>query len=485
VTPKGIPPFTRMSMIDASTVAAGTAYLAANRQLMDDFKPYLFKTTNYGATWTEIDAGIPKNEFTHVVREDPVRRGLLFAGTERGVWLSFDDGGHWQPLRRNLPQVPVHDLIIKDNDLAIATHGRALWIMDDISPLRQLAATTLADKAHLFNPADAYRVSWRSNRLIENLQKGEDPSTGVGIYYWLADSNQVVTLDVRDSSGAVVNHFTNEQDSIQRVDSLRLDRLKQARNDTLRKAGVTDTAVLNKPFVEPPNDDPKNRLSSPPRLSSKKGLNVFYWDFRYADGATLRDSVYRLRRVPGPVAVPGRYSVALTSGGSTQRASFTVKLDPRIQATAAELAARLEFTRKLNDASTELVEAVNRSFALRQEIDRRLAAVSSPGVTQASSDAASLRALRDTLLTWGKRMVPLFYGRNQYAEPYTATILDELQRLGYGDSNAAPNAVELSAAETMIAAAHEEVTRFNAMLRAQTANVNEQLKTKGQPPLNY
>jgi hypothetical protein len=185
------------------------------------------------------------------------------------------------------------------------------------------------------------------------------------------------------------------------------------------------------------------------------------------------------------VAVPGRYSVALFSGGGTQRASFTVRLDPRIQATGAELAARLAFTRKLNDAATELIDAVNRSFALRQEIDRRLAAVAGPGVTQASSDAASLKALRDTLLTRGKQMVPLFYGRNQYAEPYTATILDELQRLGYGDSNSAPNAVELSAAETMITQAHEEVTRFNAALRAQAATVNEQLKMKGQPPLNY
>jgi len=328
-------------------------------------------------------------------------------------------------------------------------------------------------------------VSWRSNRLIENLQKGEDPSTGVGIYYWLADSNQVVTLEVRDSSGAVVNHFTSEQDSIQRVDSLRLDRLKQTRNDSLKKAGVTDTATLNKPFVDPPDDDPKNRLSSPSRLPAKKGLNVFYWDFRYADGTTLRDSVYRLGRVSGPVAVPGRYSVALAAGGSTQRASFTVKLDPRVQATGAQLAARMAFTRRVNDASTELIDAVNRAFALRQEVDRRLAGISAPGVAQASSDAASLKALRDTLLTWGKRMVPLFYGHNQYAEPYTATILDELQRLGYGDINAAPNAVELSAAETMIAQAHEEVTRFNAMLQAQTATVNEHLKTRGQPPLNY
>jgi photosystem II stability/assembly factor-like uncharacterized protein len=479
VTPKALPPVTRMSIIDASTFAAGTAYLAANRQLLDDYKPYLFKTTDYGANWTEIDAGLPKNEFTHVLREDPARRGLLFAGTERGVWFSLDDGGHWQTLKRNLPQVPVHDLIIKEGDVAIATHGRALWIMDDISPLRQLAANTLSEKAHLFNPVDAYRVSWHGQRLIENLQKGEDPASGVGVYYWLADSNQVVTLDVRDSSGALVNQFSSEQDAIARVDSLRLDHLKQLRNDSLRTAGVTDTATLNKPYVDPPTYEPTNRLTNLPRLPAKKGLNVFHWDFHYADGTALRDSSYRLTRVRGPLALPGRYSVALTSGGSTQRASFALKADPRIQATGAELAARLAFTRKLNEAATEAIDAVNRSFALRQEIERRLAADST------SSEASSLKALRDTLLAYGKRLAPLFYGHNQYAEPYTATILDELGRVGYGDSHAEPNAVEESAAETMITLTHEQVTRLNDAVRAKLATVNEQLKARGRPPLIY
>ena len=478
VTPK-VPPFTRMSMVDASAHAAGTAYLAANRQLLDDYKPYLFKTTDYGATWTEIDAGLPARELTRVVREDPVRRGLLFAGTERGVWVSFDDGGHWQPLQRNLPPVPVHDLIIKDGDIAIATHGRALWIMDDISPLRQLAAGTMAGRVHLFDPADAYRVAWHGQQLIQNLQTGEDPATGAGIYYWLPDSNQTVALDVRDASGAVVNHFTSEADSATRADSVRLDHLKQLRNDTLRKAGVTDTATLNKPYVEPPSDTPKNRLPGATRLPAKKGLNVFHWDFRYADGVALRDSLYQLRRVGGPVALPGRYTVALTSGGATQTASFALMADPRVPATSADLAARLAFTRRLDAASTELIEAVNRAFALRQEIDRRLAADSTSG------DAAPLRALRDTLLAHGKRMVPLFYGHNQYPEPYTATILDELAGLGYGDGNTAPNSVEEHAADAMIAAAHDAATRLDAVARAQLATVNTRLQAKGQPPLRY
>lgn len=478
VTPK-VPPFTRMSIIDASPYAAGTAYLAANRQLLDDNKPYLFKTTDYGATWTEIDAGLPPDEFTHVVREDPVRRGLLFAGTERGVWFSLDDGGHWQRLQRNLPPVPVHDLVIKEGDLAIATHGRALWIMDDISPLRQLAAGTMSAKAHLFDPVDAYRVSWHGQQLIQNLQIGEDPANGAGIYYWLADSTQTITLDVRDAGGAVVNHFTSAQDSIARADSVRLDHLKQVRNDSLRKAGVTDSTTLAKPYVEPPSDTPKNRLPSAQRLPARKGLNVFHWDFRYADGTALRDSVYRLTRVRGPMALPGRYTVALTAGGSVQTASFTLKADPRIEATSAELAARLAFSRKVNAAATELIETVNRAFALRQVIDGRLAADST------SSDAPLLRALEDTLLAHGKRMVPLFYGHNQYAAPYTATILDELARLGYGDSNAGPNAAEQHGAETMTALAHEEVTRFNAAVQAQLVTVNARLKAKGQPPISF
>ncbi|HVZ47187.1 MAG TPA: glycosyl hydrolase [Gemmatimonadaceae bacterium] len=475
VTPKNLPPFMRMSIIDASPFAAGTAYLAANRQMFDDYKPYLFKTTDYGATWTEIDAGIPDGEFTHVVREDPVRRGLLFAGTERGVWFSFDDGAHWQRLQRNLPQVPVHDLIVKDGDVAIATHGRALWIMDDITPLRQMAASSMTAKAHLFDPADTYRVYWRGQQLIQNLATGEDPASGATIYYWLADSTQTVTLDIRDASGAVVNHFTTAQDSVQRADSLRLDHLKQVRNDSLRKAGVTDTATLNKPYMEPPSDTPRNELGSPPRLPAKQGLNVFHWTFDYANGVALTDTVFRLMRVPGPEAAPGRYTAALTVGGEVQLASFALKADPRISASGADLAARLAFTRRVNAASTEVVQAVNRAFALRQEVAARLAGDSTSG------NAAPLRALRDSLLAGARRLAPRFYGHNQYADPYTATILDELMGFGYGDPNTAPNVVEQRGADTMIAAAHDAVTRFNASVEAQLAAVNTQLKARGQP----
>src|SRR5437773_947552 len=154
VTPPAVAPFTRISIIEASHYAPGTAYVAANRYQLEDMAPYIYKTTDFGKTWTKIVDGLPATEPARTVREDPVRAGLLFAGTERGVFVSFDDGGHWQTLRRNLPIVPVHDLAIKDGDLIAATHGRSFWIMDNISPLRQFADSMLAGPAHLYRPTD-------------------------------------------------------------------------------------------------------------------------------------------------------------------------------------------------------------------------------------------------------------------------------------------------------------------------------------------
>src|SRR5207237_176773 len=160
VTPKGFGDFTRVSIIEASHYAPGTAYVAANRYQLEDMAPYIWKTTDYGRTWSKIVKGLPATEFVRVVREDPVRRGLLFAGTERGVWVSFNDGASWESLRRNLPIVPVHDLAVKEGDLVAATHGRSFWILDDIAPLRQLVRATPREAVHLFKPSDAYRVDW-------------------------------------------------------------------------------------------------------------------------------------------------------------------------------------------------------------------------------------------------------------------------------------------------------------------------------------
>src|SRR2546422_2455804 len=174
----------------------------------------------------------PATEFVRVVREDPVRRGLLFAGTERGVWVSFDDGVSWQSMRRNLPLVPIHDLVIKEGDLVAATHGRSFWILDDISPLRQLSRATPKAPAYLFKPRDAYRVDWGGGFFgggTDAHPVGKNPPSGAMIYYWLKDKDRDVKLDILDAAGRVIQTFTSKQDSITAADSLRADGVKRAR----------------------------------------------------------------------------------------------------------------------------------------------------------------------------------------------------------------------------------------------------------------
>src|SRR5262249_29956443 len=219
VTPKDMAKFTRISSIDASKFGECIAYVAANRYQLDDDKPYLWKTGDCGAHWTRIDAGIATTEFTRVVREDPAKRGLLVAGTERGVWFSPDDGAHWQNLRLNLPIVPVHDLVFKQGDIVLATHGRGFYIMDDIPTLEQMSEAVVRSSSHLFKPRDQYRLAtgggFGGGRgggapaavTPENAPihpTGQNPPAGVVVQYWLGSANQDVSLEFLDATGKPV-----------------------------------------------------------------------------------------------------------------------------------------------------------------------------------------------------------------------------------------------------------------------------------------
>ncbi|MBC7896493.1 MAG: glycosyl hydrolase, partial [Cytophagaceae bacterium] len=243
VTPPDIGDFTRVSIIEPSRYAAGTAYVAANRYALGDKTPLLFRTTDYGKTWTKITNGIAPDHYARVIREDPVRRGLLFAGTERGVYVSFDDGRQWQFLRRNLPLVPVHDLAVKDNDLIVATHGRSFWVMDDISSLRQLMPSLVMKEAHLYKPVDAFRTQWQGGGGGGGgggaNQVGANPRSGAVVYYNLKAPNQKVTLDFMDVGGTVIQSFTSDQTPEAAADSVRLAQARQAAIDSLARGGLT------------------------------------------------------------------------------------------------------------------------------------------------------------------------------------------------------------------------------------------------------
>ena len=200
VTPKAMPEWGTVSMIEASSRDAGTAYIAVERHKMDDFAPYVFKTTDFGKTWTKLIGGLPANNYVHAVRTDPRQPGLLFAGTEQGVYVSFDDGSKWQPLQINLPMSPVNDLIVKNNDLVIATHGRSFWILDDITPLRQYNDSIPQQEAHLFTPAPANHTVFEGSPFGASGNVGKNPPGGAVINYWLKTS--LKKPDKKEPTGA-------------------------------------------------------------------------------------------------------------------------------------------------------------------------------------------------------------------------------------------------------------------------------------------
>ena len=436
VTPQALGDFTRDSIIEASHYAPGTAYVAANRYQLEDLAPYIWRTTDYGRTWTKIVTGIPATEFVRVVREDPVRRGLLFAGTERGVWVSFDDGQHWQTLRRNLPIVPVHDLAIKEGDLVAATHGRSFWILDDISPLRQLATTTPSEAAHLFKPRDAYRVDWGGGFFgggTDAHPVGKNPPSGAMIYYWLKDKKQEVTLDILDARGGVVRTFSSRQDSITAADSFKVDALKRARTDSLKQAGITDStkvdSILAKLFADTLKDEDKpwpRRPPPEPRAPSKAGLNMFAWNLRYPGARSFwgNNGV----ATDGPMALAGAYRVRLRVGAASYTQGFALKADPRVKASPADLAAQFAFLKQVRDTVNAATSAIITIRNVRAQLE--------DGAKRASPAAAGARVLTERLDRIEDALYQVKSQSNEDALVYPPGPLERLSALLFWGSSA-------------------------------------------------
>ena len=374
VTPPNIPEWSRISIIEASHFAAGTAYVASNHYQMDDFRPYLYRTTDYGATWQLIVNGIPANEFTRVIREDPARRGLLYAGTERGVWVSFNDGASWQSLRQNLPIVPVHDLAVKDGDVIAGTHGRSFWILDDVSAMRQLSPAITAKVAHLFKPRDAYRANFNGGGgtgAAGGHPTGANPPSGATVYYWLKQPNQLVTMEFLDASGKLIRTFTSAQDPQAARDSVR----NAARTDSLRKAAAArgDSSQRLEARGEETGDDGPRRPQAPPRVANRAGLNTFSWNMRYPDASTFQNIIMWAGGTQGPVAPPGTYSVRMKVGSATQSETFKIVKDPRSKATQADLDEQFAFLMKVRDETSRANDAVKLVRNVRSQIEDRLA----------------------------------------------------------------------------------------------------------------
>ncbi len=349
----GLPDWAMISIIEAGRFDAGTAYLAANRYKVDDTKPYLFKTKDFGKTWTKITEGLPDNAFCRVIREDPNKKGLLYAGTEIGIFVSFNDGDNWYPLNNNMPITPIHDLQIqaREKDLCVATHGRSFWIMDNLEPLYQIMDNpSVADKkAHLFAPESSWRVGGAANPMALTMQNGENAPNGVMVNYFLKDKPK----------DEVLLKFTNEKgDSIITYSSIK---------DKKGKA-----LEISKEFYQ------KEKVERPGVTSADGGMNTFLWDMRYPDATDTEGTPAMMwsGQVTGPKVPPGKYTVELMVGKETVgKQAFEIKKDPRVEATTEEIAESVKFQLRVKDKLSETHKAVNDLRTVRKQITEYSASI--------------------------------------------------------------------------------------------------------------
>ena len=322
VTPKDMPEWIQINSIDASAHEAGTAYVAATMYKWDDFRPFLYKTSDYGQTWKKIVNGIPDRAFTRVVREDPNRAGLLVAGTETGLYISYDGGEDWKPFQLNLPVTPITDLMFhkRERDLVVATQGRAFWILDDVPLLYQLPGLVPPRETHLFQPKDAYRLPGGGG--ARGAAMGQNPPSGAAIYYWLNEKPKgEVAIEFMDSGGKPVKKFSNK-----------------------------DPEKKPSPEEEEADEGPR---TPPARVTADAGLNRFVWNLRYADATTFPGLIMWAGSVAGPRVSPGTYQVRLTVDGHSETQNFQVNKDPRVSTTPAEFSSQLALALQIRDKLSE------------------------------------------------------------------------------------------------------------------------------------
>jgi len=397
-------------VIEVSPHDPATAYLAGWRYKLHDTTPYLWKTTDYGATWTRITNGIPEHDFTRTIRADSVRRGLLYAGTETGLYISFDDGANWQRFQNNLPVVPVYDLAVKDSDLVAATHGRSFWALDDLSPLRQISEEIAGKDAHLFPPRPTVRfraaggagkalpgvnysggiggVSYVEKKKPDGeiertlLDAGANPPDGVIVHYHLKERPVGdLTLAFLDADGRVIRTFTSRPEENQEP-----------------------------PAEEPPGTEEEEieeadlPLRQEDRRAPKEaGLNRFVWNMREPDATKLPGDIPTERSLAGPLVPPGAYQVRLTLNGESQSASFEIRKDPRVAATREDLDAQYELLIQIRAKLSETHEAILRLRDIRSQIEGWESRTRSSRDHRAIAGAA--KALKERLTTIEEELV--------------------------------------------------------------------------------
>lgn len=444
VTPPEVQPWTRINVIDASSRNAATAYVAANRYQMDDFRPYLYRTHDYGKTWTLVTSGIPQDTFVRSVRQDPANPNLLFAATETGVYVSFNEGQQWESLQFNLPVVPVTDLTIKNGDLIASTQGRAFWVLDNITSMEQLGKDTGA-ALHLFAPRAAYRGS---------RGRGFGPrgaTEGVAVDYELpSNTSGPVTLTFMSSDGKEIKSFTSMP--------------AQGQN----RRGMGTRGALG-------------RGGNDAVVRTESGLNRFVWDMRYPDAEGIDGGTYLLGgSLRGPEAAPGKYQVKITAGGQSAIQSFEIRKDPRVPTTDEQYAKQLGFLLAARDRLSECNAAINRVRQVERQVQGVLPASSS------SNLAASAHKLNEALDTEAQQLYqPHFTGFDDQTLVYPLRLNNRLAALqNYAQGDYGPTDQDMQVLAQLTVELQQVMSKVKQTIEVDLPRFNAELKAAGLPQVN-
>jgi len=465
ITPPELTPWSKVTQLAASHFEDDSAYASVSRFRIDDLHPYIYRTHDGGKSWHLITNGLPDNAPVDAVREDPVRKGLLFAGTETGVWVSFDDGDHWQSLQLNLPHTSMRDLWIHENDLIVATHGRSFWVLDDISALRQVSDSVAKSDAHLFKPAAAYRVRRDTNTdtpIPPDEPTALNPPDGAAIDYFLArPASTAVTLEILDSQGKLVRKFT----------------------DTDKPEPSPEE--LAKELI------PRYWIRMPKTLPRSAGMHRWVWDLRYPSPKATRMD-YPIAAIPGdtprspqgPLAAPGQFTVRLTVNGRTLNEPLTVKMDPRVKTSPEGLALEFEKEKLLAGLMAQNTEALTQARALREQLQKLTG--KTPGGAADNAPASKVSGpLADALPAFEKKLSALIGATGFGAAAAPAPTLGRSSGAIAGlyaemdRSDAAPTAAQIAAIDAAQKDSASVLKSWQDFKARDVPALNAQLKAAG------
>jgi len=500
VTPKAMPEWGTVSMIEVSPSDAGTAYVAVERHKMDDFAPYIFKTSDFGKTWNSIANGMPKNVYVHAVRVDPKRKGLLYAGTELGVYVSFDDGANWQPLQLNLPMAPINDLVVKNDDLAVATHGRSFWILDNLSPLRQWNDSIKSNDVHLFAPAETNHTTF-SRSFFGGGNAGQNPPPGAVIYYFLKteikkpeDKKPDEKEEKKDqkkeeaaASGPTATGLTSKEAGPNPANSA--ENKDDKKKDARVKVEILDSTgkvVRTYPPKHPPAPEAEEnpfRRNQEDEIPSEAGVNRFVWDLHYEPAPKIPNSPLWGGSTDGPTALPGDYQVRLTVDGKPQTQPLKIVPDSRLKVTADDLKKQFDLMRQILGKVTQVHDAVRQIRDVRAQmnaLNKRLEEEKNPNA-QALKDAGS--ALDRKMTVVEEALIQTKAKSGQDVLNYPIRLNNLLVALGgvVSSADAAPTKQDYEMFDDLGKQADEQLANWNEIVKTDLAAYNHLAQEKTVP----